>query len=63
MKTETLNLIYSRAKTPKHPQKRRSEQYYLRKAAREMIKYFLIFLLFIMLYIVLLILLSAFNVL
>ena len=62
MKTETLNLIYSRAKKPKHP-KRRSEQYYLRKAAREMIKYFMIFLLFIGLYIVLLILLSAFNVL
>lgn len=62
MKTKALNLIYSRAKTPKHS-KRRSEQYYLRKAAREMIKYFMIFLLFIGLYIVLLILLSAFNVL
>jgi cell division septal protein FtsQ len=58
-----LTLIYSRSRTPRKHPKPKSEKYYLRKAAREMVKYFLIFLLFIMLYIVLLILLSAFNVL
>lgn len=63
METEALSLIYSRSRTPRKQTKRKSEEYYFRKAAREMIKYFMIFLLFIGLYIVLLILLSAFNVL
>ena len=60
---ETLTLIYSRSRTPRKQTKQKPEEYYFRKAKKEMIKYFLIFLLFVALYIVLLILLSAFNVL